>query len=835
MAEVSRTRVPHGRLWAALGLAFALRVILILWSFYQDAHSAVKYTDIDYVVFTDAARCLVRPSSAACSTAQGPLGPAWLGDPYARDTYRYTPLLAILAIPNITLHPAFAKCVFALADLALGAILYTLLRCRGSNDKAAVTNVTVVWLLNPIIANISTRGSAESVLGLLVVTTLALAEVGRWRAAAALFGLAVHFKVFPIIYGSSLLAAISASGSSSRWITYRHLEFGVLSFASFMLLNAVMYLLWGEPFLTHTFLYHIHRLDHRHNFSPYFYPIYLATSSPLASTSSWTHLLRHPLAAFVPQLGLSIGLGFAFGAKDLAFAWFVQTFAFVTFNKVCTSQYFLWYLWLLPLVLPRLQLSPARGISLLAVWIGGQALWLSQAYRLEMLGEPTYRNVWAAGVVFLVANCWILGENSRLNQESTKVKRQGPCPALRNPIPLSLGASLARQPHLSKFVTAQSLHLYSTSPPIGAQTAKLRSEAVGWMLPSWKTLTTVRFVGNASVWYEIMKHADRLSRLAMRDSCSTFKRLYEELDFDELDLSRVAFNCRYKKRIYALDYRALRTIVPHDPSLRVTLSAVPVLREIRAFGRERAKVVMSGSIFFSLLCVRPFGRPPTLSPDKYNGTSDPSTRHCGIETPAKHTLLESIHYPENDWNTRPISPSVPRIPLSYDRAIDAGHSHMERWTSLRNQSARIVQDAMLCRSKLSREYAPTLVLVIPRDAALDPSNLDEVLACGTTSSQSTAYMRIPVTLSPEYGEYRAWESEALDGEGLDDTFTLEQISQIVAGRYGGPSSKITSWSDNYIHDLPERPRDIQNHYMMLQDLGIGWYLMTASHPELDDL
>lgn len=91
------------------------------------------------------------------------------------------------------------------------------------------------------------------------------------------------------------------------------------------------------PFVDNTFLYHVRRLDHRHNFAVYFYPIYLASSSSLSS-SPWTTLLRHPLSSFVPQLGLSIGLGFAFGGTDIAFAWLVQTLAFVAFNKVCTSQ-----------------------------------------------------------------------------------------------------------------------------------------------------------------------------------------------------------------------------------------------------------------------------------------------------------------------------------------------------------------------------------------------------------------------------------------------------------------------------------------------------------------
>ena len=239
------THIPFSnrRLSVALLLAALLRVALILWSFHQDATSSVKYTDVDYVVFTDAARCLVAPSSSTdCTLAAGPLAPLihpGLGDPYARDTYRYTPLLAILAAPNILLHSAFGKVLFSFADLLVGILLYALVRRRGVPINKSTLYVAAIWLLNPIIANISTRGSAESVLGVLVVSVLALAERKRWDAAAIAFGLAVHFKIFPIIYGSSLLVAIGAS-RDGRWISSAHVRFALLSFGSFMALNGVM-------------------------------------------------------------------------------------------------------------------------------------------------------------------------------------------------------------------------------------------------------------------------------------------------------------------------------------------------------------------------------------------------------------------------------------------------------------------------------------------------------------------------------------------------------------------------------------------------------------------
>lgn len=95
---------------------------------------------------------------------------------------------------------------------------------------------------------------------------------------------------------------------------------------------------WGQPFLEHTFLYHLSRLDHRHNFSPYFLPIYFARTLP-DQGGALLRALRHPLASFLPQCSLVLGSGFLLTPRlGVETAMFFQTALFVVFNKVCTSQ-----------------------------------------------------------------------------------------------------------------------------------------------------------------------------------------------------------------------------------------------------------------------------------------------------------------------------------------------------------------------------------------------------------------------------------------------------------------------------------------------------------------
>jgi len=236
-------------------------------------------------------------------------------------------------------------------------------------DKA--TLLTAVHLFNPMVFAISTRGSSESVLSLFVLCTLYFSLKDRWDLAAIFLGLSTHWKIYPFIYGVACLSVISSSTPRAnsplinylRWlINARAARFATLSAGTFALLGVAMYAMyvlistlptcladwehrWGYPFVYESYIYHLHRRDHRHNFSPYFYLAYLTYpskdgSNELPPPTTFEAIVRSPLISFVPQMGLSLlaGVLFARTKRDLVLTWFVQTFVFVLFNKVCTSQ-----------------------------------------------------------------------------------------------------------------------------------------------------------------------------------------------------------------------------------------------------------------------------------------------------------------------------------------------------------------------------------------------------------------------------------------------------------------------------------------------------------------
>ena len=345
-------------LTAVLAVGALARAALLVYGEWQDANCAVKYTDIDYVVFTDAARFLHEGHS-----------------PFRRATYRYTPLLAAMLTPNIWLHRAFGrarhrpyfscpphthplprpspcpcrlkwvppnnmtafaaafiagKALFCVFDLLVGWLIHSAARTRKLPERTAV-GCAAAWLLNPIAINVSTRGNAEAVLCVLVVGSVALLLARRTYAAAVCYGLAVHFKLYPIIYAPALALAIdrrycgpaaagpplpwwrpsqllnqtrvgfglvsaagapaaraaaSASSASSPGLLRipKHRQWLTMPAAAFAAPTALYYHLYGWEFLWEAYLYHFARTDHRHNFSVYFYLLYLQVLSQLTHT-----------------------------------------------------------------------------------------------------------------------------------------------------------------------------------------------------------------------------------------------------------------------------------------------------------------------------------------------------------------------------------------------------------------------------------------------------------------------------------------------------------------------------------------------------------------------
>lgn len=405
-------------------LGIILRFGFFFYGLYQDAHMSVKYTDIDYVVFSDAAEYVYESNS-----------------PYKRETYRYTPLLAWMLVPN-SLSDVFyhyGKLLFMFCDILTGVLITRLIPASANTSSTLglpISRRTVLlslWLLNPMVITISTRGSSESVLTFIIMISVNSLMRQQYIESAIWLGLATHFKIYPIIYLPTFLYYLSRKDRPFtifrnvpvlNWLNGTNLIFMLVTLLSFATFGVVMFDIYGYEFLYHSYLYHLTRLDHRHNFSVYNMSLYYKSAMDYLNGSHKTDFFdvfsylagNLEKMAFLPQLALSaVIIPLALAQNHLLPCLFIQTLTFVTFNKVVTSQYFIWFLIFLPGYLATSKLATSqhmrRGFTMLALWIVSQASWLFFAYKLEFLGESTFDNgLFYLSVFFFLTNCWIIGQ-----------------------------------------------------------------------------------------------------------------------------------------------------------------------------------------------------------------------------------------------------------------------------------------------------------------------------------------------------------------------------------------------------------------------------------------
>lgn len=388
-------------------LAIIIRLLFFVYGIYQDKHFKVKYTDIDYQVFNDAARFI------------------YLGgqSPFLRDTYRYTPLLAWIILPNHWFHwYHFSKITFIASDIITGILIINLLKACQITSKRANLYTAAIWLLNPLVITISTRGNCETLLCLLIITTFYFLYHGKLLLAGLVYGLSIHFKIYPIIYCGPIAIYLCCRSNGATVITrlWSVAKFGLVSIFTLIGTTYWMYHIYGDLYLQEAWWYHIIRIDHRHNFSIWNVLLYYSSTNP-DKTSLATF-------AFLPQFLITIllcGVWLPYHVLTkinnnnqpqlllkLLNIIFIQTFTFVTFNKVCTSQYFIWYIILLPFVVANTKMNwKWDGVPMILIWIATQGLWLQQGYNLEFLGlNVFYPKLLLAATSFFMANVYIIGQ-----------------------------------------------------------------------------------------------------------------------------------------------------------------------------------------------------------------------------------------------------------------------------------------------------------------------------------------------------------------------------------------------------------------------------------------
>jgi GPI mannosyltransferase 1 subunit M len=283
-----------------------------------------------------------------------------------------------------------------------------------------------VWLYNPLTMVIATRGNGDAITCSLVLISLYYILKVQENSAKAkeneknvimsgiFHGLAIHFRLYPVFFSLAYYMYLSdmknnINGLSSIINCFlkpnrKQILLVVSVLKVLIFTTGIFYLLYNYQFLYESTIYHFVRKDTRHNFSLYFYLQYLNSSTIRIN-------ILEKLLTIMPQLVLIILISFHFcrTRQTFQFALFLIACVMVTYNPVVTSQYFVWFLSLLPLTVNNLRnLSIKQVVTLSCLWLLGQGMWLLCAYFLEFKGINSFDFIWLASVIFFIINVIIM-------------------------------------------------------------------------------------------------------------------------------------------------------------------------------------------------------------------------------------------------------------------------------------------------------------------------------------------------------------------------------------------------------------------------------------------
>lgn len=382
-------------------VGFVIRLILVFYAAVHDYFIGhIKFTDVDYHVFNNGSKALFAGKS-----------------PYDDEEYRYSPLVALIFLPNV-LNPYIGKLMIIIADVLCGYLQYTINIQQGT-QRLYSKAFLLLWLFNPFTISISARGSFEPMLVLLILTFLYSLVNNLNTFGGMMYGLAIHLKLYPIIYSGALYLYLIkrrpymiTQSKLTYWLktlspNSSQLRFFISSGISLLISSYASYIYFGEKYLDQSFLYHIRRKDLQHNFSPYFYlfkllPSYQDNLSKTAFISQIIGILTLTLLFSSFETNRRTKL------RKLTFSLFTISFVFVSLNKVCTSQYFYWYIVFLPLIVDSIHLKAREAYLLILTWCSTQAIWLFCAYLFEYQKLDVLHFVGGSSLLFFGSNIYIL-------------------------------------------------------------------------------------------------------------------------------------------------------------------------------------------------------------------------------------------------------------------------------------------------------------------------------------------------------------------------------------------------------------------------------------------